>query len=226
MGRMVPTFPRCSPRVEAALLRLVVEHERLAAAEPDLPSGEVFYTTLFAHTDPPRVPPDLGVLLSSVCDELIGLVYGSTPLRLLTAGFIESPVGCRAHRWHFDFHGRTESLFVPLTPFTPNNGTEYVAWSVPGSDAAMLERYRDVLTGAGGRDLSLIAAADAYRVVRLTAEPFAIVRLPSHLLHRGGDNREPYVRRTFYLTTTQLPGFDLSSAEKAPVLSWRNDGLY
>jgi hypothetical protein len=38
--------------------------------------------------------------------------------------FIESPVRCRAQKWHFDYRGRMENLFVPLVPQTERNGTE------------------------------------------------------------------------------------------------------
>jgi hypothetical protein len=192
---------RCSPHVEAALMRLVPVHERLATAYPGLPGDATFYSALFARGEPPRLAPDLGALLSAVCDELLAISYGATPAHVLTAGFIESPVRCRAQKWHFDYRGRTENLFVPLVPQTERNGTEYVAWATPEAGPAMLERYCALFSDTEQLDLSSLAGTDAHRVLRATARPFEILRMPHHLLHRGVENREPYVRRVFYMAT-------------------------
>ena len=201
-------------------MRLVLEHEAFVAAQPDLPPDAAFYSALFAAAEPLRLSPDLGALLSETCKELLQVVYGGTPMRVLTAGFLECPVHCRAQKWHFDYRGRTENIFVPLSPFTLNNGTEYVEWVAPEAGPAMLERYVALFSDTEQADLSALSEAAPHRVVRLTARPFEVLHMPRGLLHHGVENREPSARRAFYMATTLLPDFDLSPADKAPVVSW------
>lgn len=69
-------------------------------------------------------------------------------------------------------------------------------------------------------DLREAKIEEPYRTRRAIANPFEILRMPSHLLHRGTINQELYPRKVFYIATTLVPGFDLEPENKLPVISW------
>lgn len=211
---------KCSPSVRANLLQLIPAHERFAAAYPNLPTDAIYYSTFYAHAQPPRLFNEEAEWLSATLQELTQTVYGAAARRILTAGFIESPRSGRRQPWHFDYRGKTENIFVPLVPLTQENGTEYVDWAEPNSGPAELARLVEIIEPGEIEDLASLPDLSPHAVRRAEAEPFEILRMPYYLLHRGTPTNGPQVRRMFFIATTPHFDFDLSEADKAPIVSW------
>lgn len=218
----------CSPTMRDALLRLLPWHQRRAACTlGDQPSPYIFYTNLYARGESHELAPgstDEVALLQQLITETCTLVYGAAGGRtVLTAGFLEGPIGCRYQGWHYDYRGNTENIFIPLVSLTARNGTEYVdfgslaksAANAPAVLAHLLQR------GADGDDLltlPVLPTTDPYVVRRLLAEPFQVVRMHAHCIHRGVCNEETYTRRVFFIASTDSPGFVLEEDYLAPIL--------
>jgi hypothetical protein len=213
---------RCSDFVQEALQALVTEHDRVVglAGEASWSTDHVLYTNLFARDTPPRLVAKHAALLGKAMDELVQQAYGTTPVWVLTAGYIESPVGCRPQYWHYDYGAKTENIFIPLTPLTERNGMEYVEWLSAEAGPAQVSRYGGRLSELLPLDLAALGIAEPYRIRRAAAAPYDVLRMPWHLLHHGISNQEPWVRRVFFMCMTLHPHFDLAPHDKQPVVSW------
>lgn len=218
----------CSPPMREQLAEMAAWHQRRA----DLifagqPSPYIFYTNLYAagqeHTLAPGTPTQVSALQALVA-ATCALVYGADTQRtVLTAGILEGPIGCRPQGWHYDYRGNTENIFIPLVPLTARNGTEYVDFGSLAQSAANRAAVLAFILqrGAAGDDLLTLPPlpiADSYRVRRLNAEPYKIVRMHSHALHRGVRNEESYTRRVFFIASTDQPDYHLDEAYLAPII--------
>ncbi len=211
----------CPSWVRDALTALLPEHERFRAQAGAIASAQdVFYTNLFAQKLPPRLDAEKEAVLEQVREALLRMVYKDSPVWPITCGFIESPVGSRVQYWHYDYGGRTENIFVPITPLTKKNGTEYVEWLAPDAGPAQFARYGERAVELMTYDIAALQIAEPYTLRRSTAQPYEVLHMPWHVLHRGNINSESFVRLMFFICTTQHEGFDLEAQDKQPVVSW------
>jgi hypothetical protein len=211
----------CSARVREGIQYLLAAHQCLVneCLEPNLPY--IAYSALIAHQCPRRISEADEKILRDVCHELTRIAYGDEPVTILTAGFVEAPINCRRQRWHYDYDGNTENIFVPLVPATEHNATEYVEWVNPAVAEAMMHRILPQLSNV--YELKDLEIPEPYRTNRAIGAPFDIMRMPNVTLHRGTTNREDYVRKVFYIATTRVAGFDLQAHDKEPTVSWAFD---
>ena len=213
-------FGSCSEQIQQKIIKLSGIQDLFVKRHCQNSTEYITYSALIANKCPPRLVPEEHQLLFGVCQTLISRVYGEKSVTLLTAGFVESPVNCKLQEWHYDFGGNTENIFVPLRPATSLNATEYVEWVRPGIELEMQQKLLPVIGEKRYLNLKEVNIEEPYRIRRAVANPFEILRMPSHLLHRGTINRELYPRKVFYIATTLVPGFDLEPENKLPVTSW------
>ena len=220
----------CSPEMCEWLHCLAQWHRRRAdTVLQGRPSAYIFYTNLYAHGQihdlEPGSPEEQQALQALIADAL-ALAYGAEESRrrtVLTAGFLEGPIGCHPQSWHYDYMGNTENIFIPLVPLTERNGTEYVDFGTLEKSAAnrtavlhyILQLYEETeeLT-----TLPPLPVQDPYVIRRLIAEPFQVVRMHYHALHHGVKNEETYVRRVFFIASTNQPGYRLAEHHLTPLI--------
>ena len=220
----------CTPDMREWLHCLAQWHQRRAdTVLHGRPSAYIFYTNLYAHGQQHELEPGrpeeqqaLHALITAACT----LVYGAEESQrrtILTAGFLEGPVGCHPQSWHYDYMGNTENIFIPMVPLTERNGTEYVDFGSLAKSAAnratvlnyilqLYEETDELIT------LPPLPVQDPYVIRRLIAEPFQLVRMHSHALHHGVKNEESYVRRVFFIASTDQPGYMLTEHHLTPLI--------
>lgn len=221
---------RCTPQMREWLSCLDQWHRRRAETMlQGRPSAYIFYTNLYAHGQRHTLEqgsPEEQQTLQALITAAGEMVYGPEESRqrtVLTAGILEGPVGCHPQSWHYDYMGNTENIFIPLVPLTERNGTEYVDFGTLEKSAAnramvlpfILQRYEEndeVVT------LPPLPVQDSYVIRRLNAEPFQIVRMHSHALHHGVKNEENYVRRVFFIASTNQAGYRLPENHLTPII--------
>ena len=219
----------CSASMREQLTLMLAWHQRRAdLVFAGQASPYIFYTNLYAagqeHTLMPGTSAEVWALHELVM-ATCALVYGAATAQrtVLTAGILEGPIGCRPQGWHYDYQGNTENIFIPLVPLTVRNGTEYVDFGSLAQSAANRNAVLAFILqqGASGDDLLTLPplpTADPYTVRRLNAEPFQIVRMHSHALHRGVRNEESYIRRVFFIASTDQPTYRLDEEYLAPII--------
>lgn len=220
----------CSSEMRAWLHDLEQWHHRRAdTVLHGRPSAYIFYTNLYALGQAHEIEsgsPDEQAALHSLITDACTLVYGvegSQQRTVLTAGFLEGPIGCHPQSWHYDYGGKTENIFIPIVPLTERNGTEYVDFGTLAQSAANRAVVMEYLTQRSEEGDELITlpelpTTDPYVVRRLIAEPFQVVRMHSHALHHGVKNEEVYTRRVFFIASTDHPGYTFPEHHLTPII--------
>lgn len=132
--------------------------------------------------------------------ELADRAYAGEGAVLDGYGFIINPVNSRTQPWHVDYTLDYSTLFIPLSPLTTQNATQYAVLP-PGTLPALRSTAfanLDVIDLDG-----LIAACDYVSVRQLLVRPFSIVKMDFGTLHRGIANTGDFERIMFWISVSR-----------------------
>jgi len=189
-----------------------------------LPHKHMIYTTLYAPQCERRILVASENLLLDISKKIISSAYGKFGNRkILSVGFMESAVASQSTQgWHYDYHGKTENIFVPMCDLTNKNGTPFVEFPSPAIQMKFFEENFKRINIAQSFQLPA-NLPKPFEVRRMTSRPFEINRMLNVALHSGANNEENFRRFIFYICSTHLPGFDLEKRYLAPCLEGGED---
>lgn len=184
------------------LLRTLDEGERLlitdawAAVCDQLPrQAEIHWLNLYLNHTFRAEYPQRDALHAWVT-ETVQAVYAATgEVHVLSYGFIVNPAGSTKEQlFHCDYSYTSSNLFVPLTPVTLANATQYLRRPL---HVARMDEVDMIGTLEQIMDLE---GLDAIEVCQLACRPFCLVRLLPDTPHRGIRNQAAYDRVMLWVT--------------------------
>ena len=201
---------------EGGLLR-----EAFAACRPGMPASTsaIHWVNLYLNGQL-TVPHPTQRALHAWVTRTVAEVYADWPdVHLITYSFIVNPAGNRdGQPFHCDYAPTSSNLFVPLTPVSVENATQFIRR--PLERAVPNERVEygtaeEIIEAEGWESLE---------VTQLLPRPFTLVRLLPGTPHRGIGNGADYDRVMFCVTVDERPHaleetvyFKYSSREHEPV---------
>jgi hypothetical protein len=177
---------------EASLLRAAFE-----ACRPGIPASTqaIHWVNLYLNGELTVAHPTQRALHEWVT-RTVAEVYADWPrVHLVTYSFIVNPAGNQdGQPFHCDYGRTSSNLFVPLTPVSVLNATQFIRQplerSVP-NDKVEFGMAEDILDAEGW---------DAVEVTQLVPRPFTLLRLLPGTPHRGIGNGADYDRVMFCVT--------------------------
>jgi hypothetical protein len=189
---------------EQKLLRRVLEGGRgkLAAAwRASAAKREIFWINLWRGSSNEEPIALAGVAeVDRWVRELVNTAYAGEGVELEGYGFIINPVESKSQLWHVDYYTMDYSnLFIPLTPLTPENCTQYAVLP-PGTPLSA----RQALAKLEFVDVNgLIDSFDYVSVRQMLARPFSILKMDFGAIHRGIANKSGFERILFWISVTR-----------------------
>ena len=185
----------------------------LSATSHIIPQGNtrIGYINLY-HKKGPISNEDIETpIIIEEIRNVIKACLGSENLNIISFGFIYSNPGCDTQRWHIDYGGDTDTFFIPMCDIDETNGTEFLDYA----DAETIKP--ELLTVSNRflhntdlhRYLSLILGIHEYSLRVLAAPAMSLVKMPSHVLHRGRTNASGRQRVMFQIVTSNAPDLDI-----------------
>lgn len=161
--------------------------ERYAAAwAAGAARGETFWINLWQRSGG-AAPADLpGIAAVDAWARALALRAFPAPGTVVDGyGLIVNPPGSRAQVWHVDYRLDYGTVFVPLTPLSPANATQWLALP-PGVPPARLAPH---LADLDAIDLDrLVADLGPVEVRQTIAPPFTALRMGCGTIHRAVAN--------------------------------------
>jgi len=115
-------------------------------------------------------------------------------------GFICNPMGSRTQAWHLDYRLDYSTLFIPLTPVTTQNATQFVSVA-PNVDHSV---YTKALANLDTVDVAYLQDNSDYICVQqMLARPFSMLKMNFGTIHRGISNTGDYVRVVFWISVVK-----------------------
>jgi hypothetical protein len=113
-------------------------------------------------------------------------------------GFVVNPSGSKQHQvWHIDYATDCAAIWVPLTPFTHKNATQFI--SLPHE--APKEVLTQVASDVDEVDLDLLEQAVSHLTIKqIAAQPMSILHMGRGTIHRGIPNSGRDDRLAFYIS--------------------------
>jgi len=145
----------------------------------------------------PTVPAQLREDLWSVAQRFTreSRVY-SDPICIISISFVVNPAS-NAHlqKFHVDYRNSCSNMFVPITPSTPLNATQYVDFGVPDSqvdrDGYLIPSWDELLQDR-----------DTIQLHQLLVKPWSLLQVPRGTVHRGMANNGEGARDRILFTCT------------------------
>ncbi len=140
-------------------------------------------------------------------ETLLTELYPREKRVILSYGFIISPANSSENQgWHFDYSPEVSNIFIPLTPVTQKNATQFIENILKSEmsesnyfppPAQLLEK-EDRLT---------------LKVSQVVSAPFVIMKLQPGTCHRGIRNQEEYDRILFFVSTNKDVFIDIGEKD-------------
>jgi ornithine decarboxylase len=139
------------------------------------------------------------------------LVHG--PENIISFGFIYSNTGCDTQNWHIDYGGNTDTFFIPMVDIDESNGTEFLDYAESESiKAEMLNISNKFFYNNDLRSyLSFVLGIKEYSFRVVKAPSMSLIKMSSHVLHRGRCNTSSKTRVMFQIVTSNVPNIDICS---------------
>lgn len=119
--------------------------------------------------------------------------------KMFSYGFLVNPVNSQKDQfYHFDYAGKTGSLFISMVYHTTENSTQYLSDFVPESKPDLGPRNYNCY---GYSDIELLEKEDAdfLEVSQIICRPYIIMKGGKRTIHRGIKNRTKTARPVFYM---------------------------
>jgi hypothetical protein len=192
-----------------ALLKGALEEWRSALGprwDQALAAKEIFWTNIWQLHPPTkaeekfRFSPDLTAAMLAWCMSLLPEHYPDDDVRLDGFGFIVNPMGSRTQAWHIDYTRDYATVFIPLTPITPENATQYVVLSSDTSVAS----YVAATANLDKIDVDLlISSTPNITICQKLARPFTVLKMDFETIHRGIGNTGSFHRVNFWCSVSR-----------------------
>jgi hypothetical protein len=112
-------------------------------------------------------------------------------------GFVVNPHGSRHQVWHIDYTTDAAVVWIPMTPLTDKNATQYI--TLPRKTPKDL--LEQVASDVDKVDVDAIAAGVDYLFVQqIIAKPMSVLYMGRGTIHRGIANSGPDHRVAFYIS--------------------------
>jgi hypothetical protein len=201
---------------EASLLR-----DAFAACQPGMPASTraIHWVNLYLNGALTVSHPSQRALHEWVTRTVADVYADWREVHLVTYSFIVNPAGNRdGQPFHCDYAPTSSNLFVPLTPVSVLNATQFIRQpllrSVP-NEKVEFGTAEDILDAEGW---------DSLEVTQIVPRPFTLLRLLPGTPHRGIGNGADYDRVMFCVTVDDHPYelaesvyFKYSSHEHEPI---------
>ena len=138
---------------------------------------------------------DMNVWVHSLMKE-----FWDNPRVLLSCGFIISPAQTKDNQnWHHDYGRNVSNLFIPMTPVTENNSTQYLRH--PGGKMKVNEEDEKEQNYPTPDQMMDQQGAPYLEVCQPIVRPFSILKMEPGTVHRGIANKEMTDRILFFICT-------------------------
>lgn len=121
-------------------------------------------------------------------------------------GFVVNPKGTQQHQpWHVDSTTDAAAVFIPLTPFTEKNATQYITLP-PDTPEDVLER---VASDVDEVDVDALASkVDGLIVQQVIADPMSVLYMGRGTIHRGISNTGEEDRVAFFISVHFIKDYE------------------
>jgi hypothetical protein len=121
-------------------------------------------------------------------------------------GFVVNPKGTQHHQpWHVDYTTDAAALWIPLTPFTEKNATQYIR--LPSHTPR--ELLEQVASDVDDVDVDALLRGLGYLIVQQAiAEPMSILYMERGTIHRGIPNTGEDDRVVFYISVHFIKDYE------------------
>lgn len=121
-------------------------------------------------------------------------------------GFVVNPKGTTQHQaWHIDYTTDAACIFIPLTPLTDRNATQFITLPSDTPDDVLEQLASDV----DQVDVdALIRQLDCVDVHQLVANPMSILYMGRGTIHRGIPNGGADHRVVFYISVHFIKNYE------------------
>jgi hypothetical protein len=121
-------------------------------------------------------------------------------------GFVVNPKGTQHHQpWHVDYTTDAAAVWIPMTPFTEKNATQYI--KLPSdTPRELLER---VASDVDDVDVDGLVRELGYLIVQqAVADPMSVLYMGRGTIHRGIPNTGDDDRVVFYISVHFIKDYD------------------
>jgi hypothetical protein len=206
-ARMGFTFVGKAPAEQQSLLSRALQalqRDMGAAWDSQLAAKEIFWLNLWQHEDDIENEDDIMRLSDEAVAEPLhqwccrAVETYCEPGALIDGyGFVVNPVGSRRQMWHVDYTTDAAAIWIPITPFTENNATQFITLPANTPQAA-LDRVASVVDEV---DVAALAREVDYLVVQqIIAKPMSVLYMGRGTIHRGISNSGDDHRIGFYIS--------------------------
>jgi hypothetical protein len=121
-------------------------------------------------------------------------------------GFVINPAGTKKHQvWHVDYTTDSAAVWIPMTPFTEKNATQFITLPADTPKHALEQVAINALTV----DVDALAGAvDHFVIQQITAKPMSILTMGRGTIHRGIPNAGNDDRIAFYISLHYIKDYD------------------
>ena len=120
-------------------------------------------------------------------------------------GFAVNPRGSQYQPWHIDYATDCANLFIPMTPFTNKNATQYIA--LPSNTPE--DVLEQVASDTDKVDVDALERGIDYLVIQqVVARPMSILYMGRGTIHRGIPNTGDDDRVVFYISVHFIKDYD------------------
>jgi len=129
--------------------------------------------------------------------DLLKEMYPGQKRVILSYGFIVSPKNGEENQgWHYDYGYHVSNLFIPMTPVTHKNATQFIEQRIktPMPESNYFEPPYKLMKNEGR---SMI------KVSQVVTDPFVVLKLFPSTCHRGIANKDDYDRVMFFISTNR-----------------------
>lgn len=113
-------------------------------------------------------------------------------------GYVVNPKGSSKYQpWHIDYTTDAAVIWIPITPLTPENATEYITLP-PNTPDIVLEQVASYVDEVDVAELA--NAVDYYVINQTIAKPMSVLFMGRGTIHRGIPNAGSTDRIVFYIS--------------------------
>jgi hypothetical protein len=210
---------------QSMLLRALQALKRDIGARWDsqLAAKEIFWLNLWQHEDDIENGAEIMRLSESAVAEALDRWCRSAVEKYCERGaimdgygFVVNPVGSRHQPWHVDYTTDAAAIWIPITPFTEKNATQFL--TLPSDTPE--EVLDQVAAGVDEVDVEALArGVDYLAVQQIVAKPMSVLYMGRGTIHRGIPNTGDDHRIGFYISVHFIKDY----AKNYP---YQNTGVY
>jgi hypothetical protein len=210
---------------QSTLLRALeaLKRDMGSAWDSQLAAKEIFWLNIWQHEDDIEDEADmmrlsdstLGKTLDEWCRTAVEK-YCEPGAIMDGYGFVVNPTGSRHQVWHVDYTTDAAAIWIPITPFTDKNATQFL--TIPSNTPE--EVLEQVASAVDQVDVEALARELDYLIVQqIVAKPMSILYMGRGTIHRGIPNSGNDHRIGFYISVHFITDY----AKNYP---YENTGLY